>query len=100
MGIQRIEEAAIKGLKVVASSPSGDVIPANKGKLELLRALQRFAPKARFLYVGDRPCWLGNDSQLLAQEFSLSVDEVDGCPDLSGILLPPESSALRRSDTI
>ncbi|MEX0802926.1 MAG: HAD hydrolase family protein [Candidatus Binatia bacterium] len=78
--VQTVEEAGITGVKVVTSSRSVDVIPIASTKLSLLRALDNARPNALFLCIGDRPCWPGNDAQLLSQDFSLSVDEVDGNP--------------------
>jgi hypothetical protein len=78
--VQTVEEAGITGVKVVASSRSVDVIPTASTKLSLLRALDEARPNSLFLCIGDRPCWPGNDAQLLSQDFSLSVDEVDGNP--------------------
>jgi len=78
--VQCIEDAQIAGVKVVTSTRSVDVIPTATTKLALLRALEDARPNSRFLCIGDRPCWPGNDAQLLTGEFSLSVDEVDGSP--------------------
>jgi hydroxymethylpyrimidine pyrophosphatase-like HAD family hydrolase/fructoselysine-6-P-deglycase FrlB-like protein len=77
---QRLEESEVRGVKVVASTRSVDVIPQGTSKLALVRALEKTRPGSTFLCVGDRPCWPGNDAQLLSQPFSLSVDEVDGGP--------------------
>ena len=78
--VQCIEQAQIAGVKVVTSTRSVDVIPTATTKLALLKALEDTRPGSKFLCIGDRPCWAGNDAQLLAGEFSLSVDEVDGSP--------------------
>jgi fructoselysine-6-P-deglycase FrlB-like protein len=77
---QRLEEAGVNGVKVVASTRSVDVVPETTSKLALVRALERARPNSTLLCIGDRPCWPGNDAQLLTQDFSLSVDEVDGSP--------------------
>jgi hypothetical protein len=80
-GIVRcLEEAQVTGVKVVASTRSVDVIPVTTTKLALLAALDNVRPSSKVLCIGDRPCWPGNDAQLLSEEFSLSVDEVDGNP--------------------
>lgn len=78
--VQCIDQAQVAGVKVVTSTRSVDVIPTATTKLALLKALEDTRPGSRFLCIGDRPCWPGNDAQLLAGKFSLSVDEVDGSP--------------------
>ncbi len=77
---QRLEENGIRGVKVVASTRSVDVVLEETSKLALVRALEQTRPRSTLLCIGDRPCWPGNDAQLLGQDFSLSVDEVDGNP--------------------
>ena len=77
---QRLEEAGVSGVKIVASTRSVDVVPERTSKLALVRALEEQRPNSTLLCIGDRPCWPGNDAQLLSQDFSLSVDEVDGSP--------------------
>jgi hypothetical protein len=85
---QRLEEAGVNGVKVLASTRSVDVVPEGTTKLALVRALQEERPNSTFLCIGDRPCWPGNDAQLLSQDFSLSVDEVDGSPSSAWNLAP------------
>jgi hydroxymethylpyrimidine pyrophosphatase-like HAD family hydrolase len=85
---QRLEEAGVNGVKVVASTRSVDVVPEGTSKLALVRALEEERPNSTFLCIGDRPCWPGNDAQLLSQDFSLSVDEVDGSPSSAWNLAP------------
>jgi len=65
-----------------------DVVPEGTSKLALVRALEEERPNSTFLCIGDRPCWPGNDAQLLSQDFSLSVDEVDGSPSSAWNLAP------------
>lgn len=85
---QCLEEAAVTGIKVVASTRSVDVVPQVTSKVVLVRTLQEMRPNSTFLCIGDRPCWPGNDAQLLSQNFSLSVDEVDGSPSSAWNLAP------------
>jgi hydroxymethylpyrimidine pyrophosphatase-like HAD family hydrolase len=85
---QRLEEAGVNGVKVVASTRSVDVVPESTSKLALVRALEKERPNSTLLCIGDRPCWPGNDAQLLTQDFSLSVDEVDGNPSGAWNLAP------------
>ncbi|MBZ5524805.1 MAG: hypothetical protein LAP21_21410 [Acidobacteriia bacterium] len=85
---QRLEEAGVSGVKVVASTRSVDVVPEGTSKLALVRALEKERPNSNLLCIGDRPRWPGNDAQLLTQDFSLSVDEVDGRPSSAWNLAP------------
>ena len=60
--------------------------------------LREVEPSGNFMCIGDRPCWPGNDAELLTHEFSLSVDEVDGSLDSAWNLAPAGvlgSAALR-----
>jgi hypothetical protein len=85
---QRLEEAGVKGVKVVASTRSVDIVPEETSKLALVRALENQRPNSIFLCIGDRPRWPGNDAQLLSHDFSLSVDEVDGSPSSAWNMAP------------
>jgi hydroxymethylpyrimidine pyrophosphatase-like HAD family hydrolase/fructoselysine-6-P-deglycase FrlB-like protein len=85
---QRLEEAGVSGVKVVASTRSVDVVAEGTSKLALVHSLGEARPNSTFLCIGDRPCWPGNDAHLLSQEFSLSVDEVDGSPSSAWNLAP------------
>jgi hydroxymethylpyrimidine pyrophosphatase-like HAD family hydrolase/fructoselysine-6-P-deglycase FrlB-like protein len=85
---QRLEEAGVNGVKVVASTRSVDVVPEGTSKVALVRLLKETRPNSTFLCIGDRPCWPGNDAQLLSEDFSLSVDEVDGSPSGAWNLAP------------
>jgi hydroxymethylpyrimidine pyrophosphatase-like HAD family hydrolase len=75
--LQLLTESRTEGLKVVASTRSVDIIPMMTSKLNLLAALRTVRPNSTFLCIGDRPRWPGNDAELLKQQFSLSVDEVE-----------------------
>lgn len=86
--VQCLEEAGVSGVKVVASTRSVDVVLEGTSKLAVVRALQKIRPNSSFLRIGDRPCWPGNDAQLLSQDYSLSVDEVDGSPSSAWNLAP------------
>jgi phosphoglycolate phosphatase-like HAD superfamily hydrolase len=76
--VRYLAEPRIPGVRVLASTRSVDVIPEDTSKLKVLRALTEVHAHGTFLCIGDRPCWPGNDADLLTHEFSLSVDEVDG----------------------
>ena len=81
----------------MASTRSVDVVPEETSKLRVLQVLREDQPN-EILCIGDRPCWPGNDAELLTHEFSLSVDEVDGSLDSAWNLAPAGvlgSAALR-----
>jgi len=85
---QRLEEAGVNGVKVVASTRSVDIVPEETSKLAVVRALEKERPNSIFLCIGDRPCWPGNDAEFLSHDFSLSVDEVDGSPSSTWNMAP------------
>lgn len=71
-------------IQVLESSHSVDVIPASTTKVSIIQACRDILgdskKKYNFLCIGDRGKWPGNDYQLLATEFSLSVDKVSMDP--------------------
>ncbi len=70
--------------KVVASSHSVDVLATGVSKLNLVRFIKDNLGRdcaQEVLCIGDRGRWPGNDFELLAQPYSLSVDDVS--PDLT-----------------
>ncbi len=81
---QAIMIARIKGVSIVESSHSMDIISIQSSKLSIFGRLNRIlsdSNKARaFLCIGDRGVWPGNDFELLSTEYSLSVDEVSPDP--------------------
>ena len=85
-------------VRALASTRSVDVVTHETSKLNVLRVLREIDPNGNFMCIGDRPCWPGNDTELLTHEFSLSVDEVDGSLDSAWNLAPAGvlgSAALR-----
>jgi hypothetical protein len=74
--------------KIVRSTHSFDIIPAAASKCALLRTLgELVAPKA-VLCIGDMGRWPGNDRDMLATAFSLSVDETSLDPNSCWNLAP------------
>ena len=78
MVVRSLSEARVPEVRVLASTRSVDVIPEETSKLSVLQVLREAQPNGSFMCIGDRPCWPGNDAELLTHEFSLSVDEVYG----------------------
>lgn len=71
-------------IQVLESSHSVDIIPKSTSKVSIIQACHNLLNdqnrKFKFLCIGDRGKWPGNDFQLLATEFSLSVDKVSSDP--------------------
>lgn len=73
---QAILSEGVSGVQVVRSSHSIDVIDAKRAKGAVVDAVQGSVGDGAILCIGDRGRWPGNDHELLAEPFSLSVDEV------------------------
>jgi hydroxymethylpyrimidine pyrophosphatase-like HAD family hydrolase/fructoselysine-6-P-deglycase FrlB-like protein len=77
----------IDAIKILESSHSIDVVAPDVSKRNLVKTMEDYISKdglePRILKIGDKGRWPGNDFELLADEFSLSVDVVsqdfDGC---------------------
>lgn len=67
---------AFADLKVVRSSHSVDILMQAASKRALLKTLSEFAASKQVLTIGDMGHWPGNDHDILATPYSLSVDEV------------------------
>ena len=86
--LQCLQRAGLYDIKVLMSTRSVDVVCVGTTKVRLLEAMKEIRPGSTFLCIGDRPLWPGNDAELLAHDFSLSVDEVDGSPETVWNLAP------------
>ena len=73
---QAILSEGVSGVQVVRSSHSIDIIDAKRAKGAVVDAMRESFGDGTILCVGDRGRWPGNDHELLAEPFSLSVDEV------------------------
>jgi len=74
--LETLDLAKVRGLKVVTSSRSIDIVSDSSSKMRLLEFMPDRATASETLFVGDRPRWPGNDHEILNQPFALSVDEV------------------------
>lgn len=79
--LESLDLGRIRGLKVVSSSRSIDILTDSSSKMNLLESMPSRKGVEETLFIGDRPRWPGNDHEMLDQVFSLSVDEVT--PDLT-----------------
>jgi hypothetical protein len=89
---QLVRRASAPGVTLVRSSHSVDVLAPGVSKVALVHRLGQEAGRARgaaILCVGDKGRWPGNDHELLAGPFSLSVDEVSPDPSTCWNLAPP-----------
>lgn len=73
-----------KGVQILESSHSIDMLAPNVSKLKLVEAVETEAIKTknlpRSLCIGDKGRWPGNDFELLSGKYSLSVDTVSPDP--------------------
>lgn len=74
--------AAMPSMRVFTSGHSVDVLDEGVSKTNLINGIRELAPKmaGELLCIGDRGRWPGNDCELLAQPYSLSVDQVSYDP--------------------
>ena len=77
-----IDKHKLDGLTVLYSSHSIDVLAPNVSKINVVRQLkEKIGRSANIVCIGDRGRYPGNDYTLLAEDFSLSVDEVSLYPE-------------------
>jgi hydroxymethylpyrimidine pyrophosphatase-like HAD family hydrolase len=77
-------------LRVVFSTHSVDIIPADVSKLAVLRKLkEQLSDKQEILCVGDLGQYPGNDFELLRSRYSLSCDQASADPQSCWNLAPP-----------
>lgn len=72
--------AAVPGVAMVRSGHSIDILAPGVSKVAVLEAVKARVGGASVLAIGDRGRWPGNDYEMLASEFALSVDEVSANP--------------------
>lgn len=77
-----------RDLKVVRSSHSIDILSQDASKTALLKALREMVAPQHVLCIGDMGRWPGNDHDILASQYSLSVDEVSATTDSCWNLAP------------
>lgn len=87
--VEQVVRASSAQVTLVRSSHSIDVLAPGVSKAALVERLSRVVAGEEVLCVGDRGRWPGNDHQLLAGRFGLSVDEVSPDPSACWNLAPP-----------
>lgn len=77
-------EALARGpsMRIFTSGHSVDILDEGVSKINLINRIKELASKiaGELLCIGDRGRWPGNDCELLAQPYSLSVDQVSYDP--------------------
>ena len=75
----QISRLGVKGIKIVMSSHSVDVLSQDVSKLSVVDAIKKCCSDKEcspILCIGDQGRWPGNDSELLSEAHALSVDMV------------------------
>lgn len=87
-----VNRVAPRGLRVMRSGHSIDIVPDAVSKLSVVERLVEVAgasDSTAVLRIGDRGRWPGNDSQLLASPFGISVHEVSSDASSCWNIAPP-----------
>lgn len=83
--------SGVRGIRVVASSNSVDILAPDASKLNIAKPLEQLGIlRDEILFIGDQGNWPGNDFEMLSQPYSLSTDEPSCCSSC-GWNLAPES---------
>ena len=82
--------AQMPSMRIFTSGHSVDVLDEGVSKINLINRIKELASKrtGELLCIGDRGKWPGNDCELLAEPYSLSVDEVSYDPQSCWNLAP------------
>lgn len=79
--IQIVMDAGVRGVSIVRSSHSFDILAPEVTKQSVVaRVAALIGEESPILCIGDRGQWPGNDHLLLSGPYSLSVDEVSTDP--------------------
>lgn len=86
-----LSQQSTRGVRSFRSGHSVDVVAPGVSKRNLVDEVrdQRADPELSILCIGDRGRWPGNDSELLLEPYSLSVDEVSSASDSCWNLASP-----------
>lgn len=90
--VRAIDEGKLQKIRIVESSHSMDIIPNEISKLNLYNLIKKNIEKTNsqleVLCIGDKGKFPGNDFELLATKYSLSVDQVSDSPSTCWNLVP------------
>lgn len=84
---EALATAGISSLRVVRSTHSVDILPGHVSKASVTAGITERA-HGTVLTIGDMGAWPGNDFELLADSYGLSVDAVSRHPNTCWNLLP------------
>ena len=86
-----------QAVRIVTSSHSVDLLAPGVSKVHIVEAIRRILTRreAPVLCIGDKGEWPGNDFELLAGQYSLSVDSVSSDPGSCWNLAPPGYRGVR-----
>lgn len=89
--------AQMPSMRIFTSGHSVDILDEGVSKINLIDRFKELASKrtGEVLCIGDRGKWPGNDCELLAQPYSLSVDEVSYDPQSCWNLAPAACSGVQ-----
>jgi hypothetical protein len=89
--------AQMPSMRIFTSGHSVDILDEGVSKINLINRIKELASKrtGELLCIGDRGKWPGNDCELLAQPYSLSVDEVSYDPQSCWNLAPAGCSGVQ-----
>jgi fructoselysine-6-P-deglycase FrlB-like protein/hydroxymethylpyrimidine pyrophosphatase-like HAD family hydrolase len=73
--VKAIDDSNLRNVRIVESSHSVDIIPNEVSKLNLYNFIKTSSP-FEILCIGDKGKYPGNDFEILATKYSLSVDGV------------------------
>lgn len=76
-----LTQSGFADVMVLRSGHSVDILAPNVSKTTVLERVRESVGTHPILTIGDRGCWPGNDFDLLNQEYSLGVDEINSALD-------------------
>jgi hypothetical protein len=90
---------SMPSMRVFTSGHSVDILDDGVSKVNLINRIKALASKntGEILCIGDRGRWPGNDCELLAQPYSLSVDQVSYDPQSCWNLAPAGCSGTQET---
>jgi hypothetical protein len=92
--IQFVQTLRQPNIQILESTHSLDIVDSTaSNKINIISHCEKLAARSKIsiksLCIGDKGQWPGNDFQLLATDYSLSVDEVSPLPNSCWNLSPP-----------
>ena len=76
-----LNQSGFINIVVLRSGHSVDILAPSVSKIRVLERMRESIGRDPILTIGDRGCWPGNDFDLLNQDYSLGVDEINSALD-------------------